>query len=983
MAQTSPRMETAVKIISRLFVGQRGAYGQLNPEDGRGRCVKRPVTEDLIREHIYGTIPPVGFYPVQGAKTVWFCIDIDRDGQYEEAKVVARKILDAARPLIRLHPERSKGKGIHLWCFHEATDTWKSRSIGRLILKMAGVPQGQDAKGREVDIYPRQDETSSTMPYGNFVYAPWQGKRVREGWTAFLDYDSLEPMASQVEAMEGVEPVKASEIDRIVDECGLTRDNVRPIDPKKPATVTGEQEPVRNRATGAAEPGALEPLSDNEFARLVGMSRQLSSAVNTPASCAYRDWIVALVHMVPFADGYERAKAFSAADTARFKADGFNGFEMYWDSALKLYRRDHAVVPRWSQRVVDDWRNGALPDIEPISRRYGVWKGCLVERQWDGQVEERPVVMTNFDARIAAQEYIDDGTGVQSRVIRVEAKLASGRPLPPAEVPSDKWPETEAWISRFWGSDPIIWVDAGPNRAARVKEAISLTGQQAPSRKVITHTGWTTHNGQLAFLTNKSATASEEKLSDSLRETSDIRLPDQLERYEIPEQTTPEDAQRAYAWIERFLRCCELETTMPLVSAMFLAPLRSYMQIDLALAVIGKTGTRKSSLVAAILSCYAMRGFTRKNFPATFRSTANEIERVAFYAKDVPLVVDNYLSDRKGEAADKLQRLAHSFGDGAARGRMRRDETLSVGKPARGVVIITGEDLPQGSSSAARFYTVTRSNPEALHLTELGEVQDAAGRGELAPAMTHYVTWLAEQLQNKAFVAGLEGRYQELMRDGMNQNPEHGRLAEQLAWVHLGMELATKSHPNGGWKEKTLLSRGERAVTKHSKARGELVKEMSLTSRFLSTIDTAVQTGLLIGVEASSCTMPRRHEGAWGWYRTSENDFEGRTRADKPHPGVYVEVPDPTQPEWYICVEPAHIVLWLRENVRNSMIRDDSTQAIGNALDADGLLMAGPDDQHARTNRIRTFHGDRRWVWRIDGQKAWRMLGREGGDGAL
>lgn len=978
-AAATSRMTTAAQILDRLFVGRRDTYGRFDPETGRGVNVKEPLTERLLLDHVYGRIQPVGVYPVVLSDGVcrsgWFCIDIDRDGDYDDARTIARKILDAARPVARLIPERSKGKGIHLWCFHENVETWKARALGRFLLRLAAVPEGTEEKGREVTVFPKQDQVKPGE-YGNFVFLPWQGGKVRDGRSAFLDYDTLEPLADQVAGMAECVPVPAATVERVIAANNLQPSNVKPIErPKSSAPATPEAARPQ-RTTGAAQPGELSPLSEDEFNRLVDMSGPLTSAVRTPGSCAYKDWFISLMHMVPFSDGKARAQLFSSADGKRFKADGFNGFEMYWDSAVKTYLRDHSTAPRWSQRVVDDWRmGGARVDVEPINSRYGFYKGCLVERNWsiaDGnRIETKPTILTNFEARITAQEYLDDGTGTTERVVRVEGKLSTGRRLPPAEVPAVDWPEIEKWIAKRWGTDPIIWVDGGKSRTARTKEAIALTGHSAPSRRVITHTGWVQHEGRWAFLTNGRITGCPREVADAIRRDADIRLPEELGRYTVPEDTTDELARKAYDWIEKFARCAEQDTTAPLIAAMFLAPLKHFLPIDLAIAIVGKTGTRKSSLVAAILSAYSETGFSRQ-LPVSFRSTSNFIERVSFSAKDLPLVVDNYVPDRRGIEQEKVERLAHSVGDGASRGRMRADESISYGKPARGVVIITGEDLPQGSSSVARFYVVTRGNSDNLHLCALGDVQDAAARGELAPAMTHYIGWLARQLEDKSFLPRLTNMYQELSRDGMNDNPEHGRLAEQSAWVRVGLRLAQESHPAGAWQLDGLHTAMTKALDRQCRVRGVAVRESSLSYRFISAITSAVDMGLLRGVRPQDGCKPVYNPVAWGWH--DDETIDGHPLHAHAHGGVYIERDHEDPKRWYLSVRPSHIMTFLREKLPASINFSESHLAVGNALDADGLLL--DQEPPNRGPKLQTTAGRVR-VWKIDGNRAWRMLGRE------
>lgn len=982
--QLSPRMARAIEIMDRLFGGRRDCYGQHRPHGDRGICVKQPITTKVWYDHLFGASPPIGVYPMTSdgeiALTAWFCIDIDREGNLEEALEIARKILDAGRPYARLYPERSKGKGVHIWCFHEPAPAWQSRAVGRHMLKLANVDEGQDSKGNEVVVFPKQDQVKPG-DYGNFVYCPWWGPLVKEGRSAFLNPGSLQPYPEQIEAMADVVPMTALQIRQLVEIHGLEPSNVTKI--KKPERATAPPppppatEPAKaarpERVKGAAQPGAIDALTDEEFARLTSMLEALRRAVGNPAGCPYNQWVAALIHMVPFQDGYARARDFSSADSERF-----NGaeFEKYWQSAVRSYEKDHAVHPRKSQLIIEDWRHGGRFDVEPITDRYGFWKGCLVERNWKVQsgerVEQHPTVLTNFTARITHQEHVDDGAGTAERRVRLEGQLANGRPLKSTDVAGKDWSEIKRWMAEKWGTDPIVWVDAGDNRYARVQEALALTGLQAPNRHVFTHSGWATINGKRAFLTSGNIAACDDETAKQLGENAEVRLPEELSRYSVAREVTLPEAMNAYKLLEKFIRCADMGTTAPLVATLFLAPLASHMSIDLMVGIIGKTGMRKSSLVAAALSAYSTTGFTRKSLPLSFRSSANYIERIAFSAKDLPIVIDNYKPDKKGEALNTLERIAHSIGDGAARGRMRRDESISSSKPTRGVVIVTGEDMPEGSSSVNRMYTVTRTNPNSLHLTELGDVQDAAARGELAPAMTHYISWLASKLEDPKFISSLQARYDAECRANAGEAQEHGRLAEQTAWIKLGLDLAVESHPIGGWIHRPLEHEMLEAINHEAAERRVGSNEVSLSFRFMTALRVAVKTGVMCGVDRRTGFRPQKRWAEWGW--RDDGSVEGAQVHRDAHRLLYVDRETPYSFRWSLYLEPEAIFAVLREKYRNSLAFLDSERAVRNALEADGIFEPSNESGH-KCSKTSLWDGTSPRCWKLKGNLAWKMLG--------
>jgi hypothetical protein len=974
MAALSPKAESLITLLNKLIVGRRDNYAYYDHDKGEAFPARRPLTQQAWADHIYGRVR-LGVYQLMptgvgdDADVGWFCIDVDRNGNWDEVCADGRKILDVAKSVVQVYPERSKGSGLHIWGFHERLPAWKSRGVARAILTMAGFkdePPTEEKPHYETRVFPKQDDMRGKL-WGNLVFAPWFGPQVKDGLTAFLDPATFEPYPNQLLSMVDAVVVEAANYERLVDLYDIRKENVRPI-------REGDQ------GMAGAQPGTIDGLSDIEFGKLCQMLKALRAAVENPAACGYQNWFSALCHMVPFADGEARARAFSQADAKRYSKDTF---DRYWDSAVRTYIKDHAVQPRVSERIVRDWRKGGSIEVEPINWHYGFHEGCIVSRQYENGEEKKPIPLTNFTARITAQEFWDDGSGQTERRMRIEGALATGRPLKMIEISGNDWVDIAKWMPKEWGTDPIVWLSGGKNRMARILEALAVTGHNAPNRHVYTHSGWVNANGVRAFLTNGSITGCGEGQAAEVSKESEVRLPEALANYSIPTSADRADTIIAYDWLERFIRCADHDTTAPLVAALFLAPLKSALSnMDLSIAVVGKTGTRKSSLVAVALSCYSSKGFTRANLPISFKATSNMIERMCYAAKDVPIVVDNFVPDRKGEAQASLERLAHSVGDGAARGRMRRDETISAAKPARGVVIVTGEDLPAGSSSVARMYVITRcagvggddvEREGGIKLAELGLIQRAALEGKLAPVMTHYLGWLAERLDDPGFIRSIQSAYEEEARGTRFAAPEHGRLAEQAAWIKVGLELAQKSHPGGDWRHAELHTEMVQSLEMSSKVRRNLTRETSLSYKFLGLLRTAVDMGVLAGVSTSTGNKPQAFPTLWGWRH--DDTIDGSKYHPRALEMVYIDVPNPTEKMWYICVQPDAIVTMLRQHFAGSIPFQDSTTAVSNALAADNLLCDLDKDPGHRSVHVAIANGSSPRCWKINGPAAFALLG--------
>jgi hypothetical protein len=79
---------------------------------------------------------------------------------------------------------------------------------------------------------------------------------------------------------------------------------------------------------------------------------------------------------------------------------------------------------------------------------------------------------------------------------------------------------------------------------------------------------------------------------------------------------------------------------------------------------------------------------------------------------------------------------------------MRADTTLRPPRPVRGVIVSTGEDVPQGQSLRARVLMVhvekgARGQQGDVDWRELTRCQEDATRGLYAMALAGFIPWLA------------------------------------------------------------------------------------------------------------------------------------------------------------------------------------------------------------------------------------------------
>jgi len=319
--------------------------------------------------------------------------------------------------------------------------------------------------------------------------------------------------------------------------------------------------------------------------------------------------------------------------------------------------------------------------------RYCVEDGriCIEKATRDGEVLIIP--LCNFTAQVKEELVLDNGADT-TRAFVLAGALCNGELLPVVRVPVSRFAGM-TWITEQWGFGAIV--NAGQSIRDQLREAIQRLSPSPRRRRVFTHTGWHKVEGGWIFLTSSGAVD---------RDGYEVDLGPDLTRYALPR--TPENPMEAMACSLRLLEIAPLVVTVPLLAAVFRAPLASVLPLDLSLWLEGFTGSLKSTIAALFLSHFG--DFSESSLPGSWLSTVNQLERRAFILKDVPFVIDDYapLGADARELEAKAGRILRAQGNLAARGRLRSDLTERPGFSPRGIIIGTGEQHPPGQSILAR-----------------------------------------------------------------------------------------------------------------------------------------------------------------------------------------------------------------------------------------------------------------------------------------
>lgn len=468
----------------------------------------------------------------------------------------------------------------------------------------------------------------------------------------------------------------------------------------------------------------------------------------------------------------------------------------------------------------------AMEKVKLLPKRYVVENDnlSLFYVGKDGKRDDIP--LANFFAWINKNTLKDDGAERQ-RLYEIEGIiLSSGKELPPILVPASEF-ENMKWLA-LWGPEPNIL--PGLKVRDTVRHAIQSTAEGATEERIFAHLGWVKLDGGWMYLHAGGAVgASNVK----------VELDPRLRNYALPASSG--DATDAMKASLKLLDIAPKRATLALWALVFLSPLCEWLrQVHLEPKFLvwlhGITGSRKTTISKLYLSHF---GDNLEHPPASFKDTANSVEKRAFETKDSLLLIDDYhpiVSPKEAKAMEQLaQQVLRAYGDRVGRGRMRQDTTLRPDFPPRGMAIVTAEDVLDGSSSVARLFPV-QLGPSDVDLDKLTEAQQQAQK--LSEAMVGYLEWLGQ-----AMAKGDERRLTEIFREKRNEASRlevHGRLAEAAAWLHLGLsfglEYAVSVRAIESQRKEELLSEAWESFLGTASEQGQQVAEIKATTRFVNIV---------------------------------------------------------------------------------------------------------------------------------------------------
>ncbi len=388
----------------------------------------------------------------------------------------------------------------------------------------------------------------------------------------------------------------------------------------------------------------------------------------------------------------------------------------------------------------------------------------------------------NFVPRIVSEKTVDDGA-VTEKTLVLSGTHADGSTLPPVEVNGADLSNFN-WLLDKWGAKCII--EVGQRCKDYLRYYILTTSDSAEQLTEYHVTGWKKINGEWHYLLPG---------DDSLN----VILKGKLQHYCGESNYDLYDPIDAYNLFEK--PPASSLVIHPLIAFAFLTPLNEFMRQagcmpKFVLFLTGRTGTRKSTIAALILSFFGK--FTSTDLPMSFRDTANSIIANSFSLKDVLTCIDDFYPSDNAEMKKlntTAQTVMRAYGDRTGRARLRSDSTLMESRPPQGNAVITGELSPDiGESGTARYFTLELKE-EDVDLGSLSVCQSEATDGAYRRTMYAYTQWLKRRyLCDDDHVEKLRDKllsWHKTYRNNYYHHNQtcHGRLPEIVACLMIGMRF--------------------------------------------------------------------------------------------------------------------------------------------------------------------------------------------------
>ena len=309
-----------------------------------------------------------------------------------------------------------------------------------------------------------------------------------------------------------------------------------------------------------------------------------------------------------------------------------------------------------------------------------------------------------------------------------------------------------------------IYAAAGAKAEILCKPEMLRTAISAVSgpamRRASTNFGW--NADKTAYMVpGGQITAGGFQVADASATQVDLADQEFAKRLSLRPITTEQLAATKQHLVEDLLRLCpDAKVGYALLSGAAMSVLYRFTDgmNRVLLWVAGLSGNGKSFMAKLFQNLFGDFPIAGEKAVISWASTVKRIQHEGYYFRDAMFLVDDYKPEhcRPGDATWLLQ----AYADSAARSRLRSDATAAETREIRGLLVCTGEDVPDHSASAtARLIKIPY--PVGEKDLERGR-RCQQQRGNYAGVMCDFIRHIIANNRGPAFaerVAALQQRY--------------------------------------------------------------------------------------------------------------------------------------------------------------------------------------------------------------------------------
>lgn len=468
------------------------------------------------------------------------------------------------------------------------------------------------------------------------------------------------------------------------------------------------------------------------------------------------------------------------------------------------------------------------------------------------KASESPVVLANFSAKIVGDRVVDDGAETR-REFDIEATLDKGKRVEKTTVSAGAFAAMN-WPHEGFGSAAVV----NPNMRDHLRAAIQVLSPRISEKKVYGHTGWRSIGGTQVYLHGAGAIGERGEVKGI-----ETELSPEISRFKLPAPPPHAKLRDAAAASVATLDLAGDELTVPLYCSIWRAAIGG---ATCSVFLSGLTGSGKSEL-AALAQQHFGPALHAKALPASWFSTPNALETLAFQAKDALLCIDDFVPTGSSGDVSRLHSIAdrvlRSQGNLSTRQRMTADMRMRPSRPARGMILATGEDVPRGQSLRARL-VVLDVGPAALDFGKLTGAQQAAAAGVYASHLSGFLKWIAPRLDSAR-----ELLHAELVKFRARQVDGHHRrtpdnIAQLAGALRVWLTFAVETKAIGDRAAEKLWTRCAAALDRVITAQEQQQESSDPVKRYIELLSSVIRTGRA-HLASPSGGPPPENPQAWGW----------------------------------------------------------------------------------------------------------------------